>query len=65
MKKFFFLYKGISKELLCEAYTYIGFKYLSNNNKDKAKEYFKKSIKTDIHYFIEYSFSKEELENLK
>lgn len=58
-------YKDINDEILCEDYAYIGFNYLFKNNKDKAKEYFKKCIETDIFYFIEYRLSKKELTNLQ
>lgn len=51
-------------EKLCEVYFYIGYNYLINNKKDKAKDYFKKCINTNIDYYLEYKLAKFELEKL-
>ena len=45
----------------CEAYFYIGMVHKFNNNAAKAKEYFEKSLATDMKDFVEYKLSKIEL----
>ncbi len=40
-----------------EAYFYIAYKYLRDNNKDKAKKYFQKVLNLKIYDFIEYILS--------
>jgi|GEM_PF-4217482 len=52
------------KEKLCEAYCYIGYKYLFEKKYVEAKEYFLKCIDTGITNYIEYSLSKKELKKL-
>jgi lipoprotein NlpI len=53
--------KGINEDRHCEAYFYIGQKYLIENDKEKAKEYFKKSVEEGVAPFVEYNYSLHEL----
>ena len=51
----------IDSEQLCEAFFYIGMVHKFNNNLEKAKECFEKSIATNEKDFVEYNLSKSEL----
>ncbi len=55
---------GNDNEKLCEAYCYIGYKFLFNGDKTNAKSYFEKCIKTEVDYYFEYKFSNNELTRL-
>jgi lipoprotein NlpI len=46
------------KERLCEAYYYLGEKRLAQGDRKGAEKFFRKSIKTKIHYFPQYLSSK-------
>ena len=46
------------KERLCEAYYYLGEHRLMQGDRKAAEEFFRKSIETDVHTFIEYRSSK-------
>ncbi len=51
-------------EQKCEAYYYIGMMHTLKENLSKAKDYFKKCVTTDVKYFSEYGYAKEELERI-
>lgn len=53
--------KGVQEDQYCEAYFYIGKKYSIESNKEKAKEYFQKSIDQGVLPFSENNFSLYEL----
>jgi lipoprotein NlpI len=53
------------RKLLCEAYYYLGEERLWNGNRKGAKEYFQKSVETNIYNFIGYQATKAKLENMK
>jgi len=55
----------ITKGNLCEAYFYIGERYLANGNEKEGIAYLKKCIKTDVKNFMEYMIAEKELERLK
>lgn len=54
-----------NSERLCEAYFYIGLKYLISGKKFGAKSYFKKCLKTKQINFIEYELAQMELKKKK
>jgi len=53
--------KGIQEDQYCEAYFYIGQKYLLGNNKEGATESFQKSVDQGVMPYTEYNFSLYEL----
>jgi len=53
------------KERLCEAYYYLGEHRLMHGDRKGAEEFFRKSIETDVHTFIEYRSSKAMLKLMK
>lgn len=56
---------GSSAERLCEAYFYIGEKYLAEGDTVRAKEFFQKSVDQGVTEFIEDASSKLRLASLK
>ncbi len=60
-------HKDKTRELpqLCEAYFFIGQRYLLRNDRKQALEFFEKSIETDIKMYREYGYAKIETERLK
>ena len=46
------------KERLCEAYFYLGEYRLMKGDRKGAEEFFRKSMETNIHFFVEYQSSK-------
>jgi lipoprotein NlpI len=52
-------------ERLCEAYYYIGLKRLVAGKRKEARDYFTKSVETDIKIFDEYNSAKALLELMK
>ncbi|OUL59512.1 lipoprotein NlpI [Pseudoalteromonas ulvae] len=51
-------------ERLCEAYFYLAKKHLSAGNVGSAEDYFKLSLSTNVHEFVEYKYARLELELL-
>lgn len=51
-------------ERLCEAYFYLAKKHLSAGNARSAEDYFKLSLSTNVHEFVEYKYARLELELL-
>jgi lipoprotein NlpI len=51
-------------ERLCEAYFYLAKKHLSAGNIRSAEDYFKLSLSTNVHEFVEYKYARLELELL-
>ncbi|MBE0362528.1 lipoprotein NlpI [Pseudoalteromonas ulvae UL12] len=51
-------------ERLCEAYFYLAKKHLSAGNVRSAEDYFKLSLSTNVHEFVEYKYARLELELL-
>ena len=60
-------HKDKNRELpqLCEAYFFIGQRYLQRNDKKRALEFFEKSIDTDIKMYREYGYANIEAERLR
>ena len=52
------------KDKDCEVYFYLGQIHLTNGKTEKAIEYFKKSLATEVTGFVEYTGSKAELQRL-
>ena len=50
-----------TNEQLCEAYYYLGMAKLWKGDKEGAKQFFKKSVETDVKNFNEYDLSKNNL----
>ena len=50
---------------MCEAYFYLGEERMWKGNRRGAKEYFQKSVDTNVYNFIEYQDSKVILEKMK
>lgn len=50
---------------LCEAYFYIGKYHLARGNDLIARNYFKLSLSTNVHEFVEHKYSRVELSNLR
>ncbi|MEM0911060.1 MAG: lipoprotein NlpI [Pseudomonadota bacterium] len=50
---------------LCEAYFYIGKYHLARGNNFIARNYFKLSLSTNVHEFVEHKYSRVELGNLR
>lgn len=57
--------KGVQEDQLCEAYFYIGKKYLAEHKSERAKEAFRKSVEQGVLPFLEYGFSLHELGHKK
>lgn len=53
--------KGVREDQYCEAYFYLGQKYLLDKNQEKAKESFQKSLDQGVMPFVESNFSLYEL----
>lgn len=53
--------KGVREDQYCEAYFYIGKKYLLDNNRDRAQEYFRKSLEQGVTMYVENDFALQEL----
>ncbi|MDP5213805.1 lipoprotein NlpI [Pseudoalteromonas tunicata] len=51
-------------ERLCEAYFYLAKLHLAAGNKRSAEDYFKLSLSTNVHEFVEYKYARLELELL-
>jgi lipoprotein NlpI len=54
-----------SAERLCEAYFYIGEKYLAEGDTARAKEFFQKAVDQGVTEFIEDGSSRQRLASLK
>ena len=53
-----------NKGYLCEAYFYIGCRYIFDNNEEKALEFFNKCIDTEVIQFFEYRFAEYEISQI-
>ena len=60
-------HKDKSRELpqLCEAYFFIGQRYLLRNDRKRALEFFEKTLETDIKMYREYGYASIEAERLR
>ncbi len=54
-----------TRELLCEAYYYLGEYRLMKGNRNGAREFFRKSIETNVYHFTEYHSSQAMLKLMK
>ncbi len=50
---------------LCEAYFYLGKYHAANNNRSTAANYFKLSLSTNVHEYVEHKYARMELANLR
>lgn len=55
---------GLERDQLCEAYFYLGQKYLLDGDREQAREFFDKAYRQDVKPYSEYVLARHELERL-